>query len=81
MVMDLISLRWELLSVTSSAQQTLAVKARATNKIDTGNRRLQLDLVPRNPTGEVLDADNSTVMELLRVHQEVRTGEFFPPSC
>ncbi len=72
LVAELIRLRWELLSVTSSAQQTRALKARATALIDRGNRLLKLDLVPRSPGGEALDADNASVIELLHVHQEVR---------
>ena len=42
--------------------------------MDWGNRALELDLVPRNAKGEVIDIDQHTanVVELFRVHQIVR---------
>lgn len=68
---ELISQRKQILSGLHSAVALADLKSKMTSKIDWGNRFLELDLVPRNVKGEVIDVDhhNANVVELFRVHQ------------
>lgn len=51
----LIDLRSQLLSGLLTQQQVRELRMKITSKIDFGNRMLELDLVPREPTGEMVD--------------------------
>lgn len=68
---ELISQRKQILSGLHSAEALADLKSKMTSKIDWGNRFLELDLVPRNKNGEVIDIDqhSANVVELFRVHQ------------
>lgn len=61
----------DLLTFITSNQDHLAeLKERATEQIDVGNRKLGLDMIPRNSRGEVITTADTTVMEMYRVHLE-----------
>ncbi|KAI1296789.1 Dedicator of cytokinesis protein 3 [Halotydeus destructor] len=66
-IMDLISMRMQLINGTLTQDQIRDIKIKITNKLDWGNRILQLDLVPRIE-GEIADAELISPIELYDLH-------------
>ncbi|XP_064077312.1 dedicator of cytokinesis protein 3-like isoform X2 [Macrobrachium nipponense] len=66
-MMDIADWRKMLITGTLTSDQIGQIKLKITRKIDWGNRRLGLDLVPR-VDGEMVDPDAVSVVELYRVH-------------
>ncbi|XP_052125383.1 dedicator of cytokinesis protein 4 isoform X2 [Frankliniella occidentalis] len=64
---DLLDWRRQLLTGTLTQDQTRELKLKITAKIDWGNRKLGLDLVPRCGA-EMVDPANMSVVELYHVH-------------
>lgn len=64
---DLVECRQKLISGTLTQDQMDDIKKKAINKIDWGNSKMGLDLIPR-VDGEVVDADSTSVVELYKVH-------------
>lgn len=69
-MMELIKTRRQILADTLPHDHLVDLKARATERIDVGNRALGLDLIPRNALGEVISGTDTTVMEMYRMHLE-----------
>uniref|UniRef100_A0A1B6BYQ6 Dedicator of cytokinesis protein 3 n=1 Tax=Clastoptera arizonana TaxID=38151 RepID=A0A1B6BYQ6_9HEMI len=64
---DLVLWRRQLLTGTLTQDQMRELKLKITGKIDWGNRKLGLDLVPRCGA-EMVDADSMSIVELYHVH-------------
>uniref|UniRef100_A0A1Y1KZG9 C2 DOCK-type domain-containing protein n=1 Tax=Photinus pyralis TaxID=7054 RepID=A0A1Y1KZG9_PHOPY len=64
---DLLEWRRQLVSGTLTQDQTRELKLKIIGKIDWGNRKLGLDLVPRQGA-EMVDPDSMSVVELYQVH-------------
>ncbi|XP_074619689.1 dedicator of cytokinesis protein 1-like isoform X2 [Acropora palmata] len=64
---DLIKCRQALISGTLTQDQMDDIKRTAINKIDWGNSKMGLDLIPR-VDGQVVDAETKSVVELYKVH-------------
>ncbi|KAJ7386091.1 Dedicator of cytokinesis protein 3 [Desmophyllum pertusum] len=64
---DLVECRQKLLSGTLTQDQMDDIKKKTITKIDWGNSKMGLDLIPR-VDGEVVDADSTSVVELYKVH-------------
>lgn len=64
---DLIKCRQDLMSGTLTQDQMDDIKRAAITKIDWGNSKMGLDLIPR-VDGQVVDADSTSVVELYKVH-------------
>ncbi|XP_019619494.1 PREDICTED: dedicator of cytokinesis protein 3-like isoform X2 [Branchiostoma belcheri] len=67
LMLELIQMRRQLMSGTLTQDQIRELKLRITSKIDWGNRKLGLDLVPRID-GEVVDVDRTSAVQLYQVH-------------
>ncbi|MPC56723.1 Dedicator of cytokinesis protein 4 [Portunus trituberculatus] len=65
-MMDVADWRKQLITGTLTSDQIMQLKLKITQKIDWGNRKLGLDLVPR-VEGEMVDPDAVSVVELHRV--------------
>ncbi|KJE88818.1 hypothetical protein CAOG_00399 [Capsaspora owczarzaki ATCC 30864] len=70
-MLDLLIARRQLQSGTLPQDQIRDIRLKMGQKIDSGNRRLNLDLVPRSATGEAVEAgdDKTSVVELYRMHR------------
>ncbi|XP_050737687.1 dedicator of cytokinesis protein 3-like isoform X2 [Eriocheir sinensis] len=68
-MMDVADWRKQLITGTLTSDQITQLKLKITRKIDWGNRKLGLDLVPR-VEGEMVDPDTVSVVELHRVHAQ-----------
>ncbi|XP_037792049.1 dedicator of cytokinesis protein 4-like [Penaeus monodon] len=66
-MMDVADWRKQLITGTLTSDQIAQLKLKITRKIDWGNRKLGLDLVPR-VDGEMVDPDCVSVVELHQVH-------------
>ncbi|KAK8389640.1 hypothetical protein O3P69_008971 [Scylla paramamosain] len=66
-MMDVADWRKQLITGTLTSDQITQLKLKITQKIDWGNRKLGLDLVPR-VEGEMVDPDAVSVVALHRVH-------------
>ncbi|XP_042209941.1 dedicator of cytokinesis protein 3-like isoform X4 [Homarus americanus] len=66
-MMDVADWRKQLITGTLTSDQISQLKLKITRKIDWGNRKLGLDLVPR-VDGEMVDPDAVSVVELHQVH-------------
>ncbi|XP_045606392.1 dedicator of cytokinesis protein 3 isoform X3 [Procambarus clarkii] len=66
-MMDVADWRKQLITGTLTSDQIAQLKLKITRKIDWGNRKLGLDLVPR-VDGEMVDPDAVSVVELHQVH-------------
>ncbi|XP_076035833.1 dedicator of cytokinesis protein 3-like isoform X2 [Oratosquilla oratoria] len=66
-MMDLADWRKQLVMGTLTSDQIAQLKLKITRRIDWGNRKLGLDLVPRIE-GEMVDPDRMSVVELHQVH-------------
>ncbi|XP_066284414.1 dedicator of cytokinesis protein 3-like isoform X2 [Branchiostoma lanceolatum] len=66
LMLELIQMRRQLMSGTLTQDQIRELKLRITSKIDWGNRKLGLDLVPRID-GEVVDVDRTSAVQLYQV--------------
>lgn len=64
---ELIEWRKQLICGTLTQDQIRELKAKATAKIDWGNRKLGLDLVPR-VDNEMVDGESISVVDLYKVH-------------
>ncbi|XP_057318557.1 dedicator of cytokinesis protein 3 isoform X2 [Microplitis mediator] len=64
---ELLEWRRQLLGGTLTTDQTRELKLRIINKVDWGNRKLGLDLVPRQGA-HMVDPDSMSVVELYHVH-------------
>ncbi|XP_076248536.1 dedicator of cytokinesis spg isoform X2 [Calliopsis andreniformis] len=64
---ELLEWRRQLLTGTLTTDQTRELKLRINNKVDWGNRKLGLDLVPRQGA-HMVDPDTMSVVELYHVH-------------
>ncbi|XP_043283024.1 dedicator of cytokinesis protein 3 isoform X2 [Venturia canescens] len=64
---ELLEWRRQLLAGTLTTDQTRELKMRIINKVDWGNRKLGLDLVPRQGA-HMVDPDTMSVVELYHVH-------------
>ncbi|XP_018335626.1 dedicator of cytokinesis protein 3 [Agrilus planipennis] len=64
---DLLEWRRQLVSETLTQDQTRELKLEITGKIDWGNRKLGLDLVPRQGA-EMVEPESVSVIELYQVH-------------
>ncbi|XP_051163357.1 dedicator of cytokinesis protein 3 isoform X2 [Leptopilina boulardi] len=64
---DLLEWRRQLLAGTLTTDQTRELKLQVINKVDWGNRKLGLDLVPRQGA-HMVDPDDMSVVELYHVH-------------
>ncbi|XP_014603723.1 PREDICTED: dedicator of cytokinesis protein 3 isoform X1 [Polistes canadensis] len=64
---DLLQWRRQLLASTLTTDQTRELKLRIINKVDWGNRKLGLDLVPRQGA-HMVDPDTMSVVDLYHVH-------------
>ncbi|XP_054002180.1 dedicator of cytokinesis protein 3 isoform X1 [Hylaeus anthracinus] len=64
---ELLEWRRQLLAGTLTTDQTRELKLRIINKVDWGNRKLGLDLVPRQGA-HMVDPDTMSVVELYHVH-------------
>ncbi|XP_046744108.1 dedicator of cytokinesis protein 3 isoform X1 [Diprion similis] len=64
---ELLEWRRQLLGGTLTSDQTRELKLRIINKVDWGNRKLGLDLVPRQGS-HMVDPDTMSVIELYHVH-------------
>ncbi|XP_033223488.1 dedicator of cytokinesis protein 3 isoform X2 [Belonocnema kinseyi] len=64
---DLLEWRRQLLAGTLTTDQTRELKLQIINKVDWGNRKLGLDLVPRQGA-HMVDPDVMSVVELYHVH-------------
>eukprot|EP01137_Pigoraptor_chileana_P029724 Opistho-2@15258 len=68
-ISDLIGWRRQIISGTLPEDQLRDIRCQASLRIDTGNRMLNLDMVPRNEAGDALDADSIGIIDLFKVHQ------------
>ncbi|XP_016844337.1 dedicator of cytokinesis protein 3 isoform X2 [Nasonia vitripennis] len=64
---ELLEWRRQLLAGTLTTDQTRELKLQIINKVDWGNRKLGLDLVPRQGS-HMVDPDSMSVIELYHVH-------------
>ncbi|XP_078368993.1 dedicator of cytokinesis protein 1-like [Oculina patagonica] len=64
---ELVECRQKLLSGALTQDQMDDIKKKAITKIDWGNSKMGLDLIPR-VDGEVVDADSTSVVDLYKVH-------------
>ncbi|XP_023246842.1 dedicator of cytokinesis protein 3 [Copidosoma floridanum] len=64
---ELLEWRRQLLAGTLTTDQTRELKLQIINKVDWGNRKLGLDLVPRQGA-HMVDPDSMSVIELYHVH-------------
>lgn len=65
---DLMEWRSKILSKKLTVDELRELKQKATNKIDSGNVRLQLDLVVRDEEGNILNPEKTSTTELYRQH-------------
>ena len=66
-IVEIFKWRKELLTVTLTSDQIAQLHHRITSKIDWGNRKLGLDLVPR-VNGALVDVDSVNAVELYQIH-------------
>jgi hypothetical protein len=69
-LMKLITYRREILAGTLPHDKLYELKSRVSYQIDTGNRELRLDYMPRDDLGLSMSVKTSTVMELFKVHRQ-----------
>ncbi|XP_062520437.1 dedicator of cytokinesis protein 2-like [Corticium candelabrum] len=67
-MLDLLKYRRQICSGTLPQDRLMELKQVITNKIDWGNWKLELDLVPRNSEGEVINPDTTSIHHLYNVH-------------
>ncbi|XP_029459966.1 dedicator of cytokinesis protein 5 isoform X2 [Rhinatrema bivittatum] len=69
MIYSLIEWRSQILSGTLPKDELLELRKKVTAKIDYGNRILGLDLVVRDENGNILDADETSIITLFKSHE------------
>jgi len=72
-LMKLIKYRREILAGTLPHDKLSELKSKVAYQVDSGNRELKLDYIPRNEHGLTMSVKTSTVMELYQVHQQAVT--------
>lgn len=70
LLQDLMSRRRQVLSGALTADQLKQVKSEIAKKIDYGNKLLGLDMVVRDSEGNVINVDQTGVIELYKMHLE-----------
>jgi len=78
LMMELMNWRRQIISKTLTADQVQQLKRQIAYKIDYGNKKLGLDLVVRDDTGDVINLDETGVIDLYKRHlqssQRTQTG-------
>lgn len=69
----LIQYRRDILAGTLPHDKLSELKSKIVYQVDSGNRELRLDYIPRNEHGLTMSVKTSTVMELYQVHQQAVT--------
>eukprot|EP00794_Sanderia_malayensis_P005649 gene5649-6345_t len=70
LMMELMNWRRQIISGTLTADQVQQLKIQIANRIDYGNKMLGLDLIVRDKTGNVINLEETGVIELYKRHLE-----------
>lgn len=69
LINELVSSRSKMLSGTLTLDELRELKQNVTSQIDSGNNLLNLDMVVRDDSGNILNPDSASVVQLYRQHE------------